>query len=209
MSDHDTPQTPKKKKIPPSRRTHGFTTGGKVRRIYVIWMQMLARCRNQNSPAYVRYGGSGISVCERWKKFQNFFDDMGDPAPHLTIDRIDNDGNYEPGNCRWATRAEQRRNQRNVVRLTFQGKTQSLREWAQEIGISIGLLSCRLKLGWSVEEALTKPKRMKTTEDDRSRMKELHEGGMSYKAIGKLFSRDQRTVSSIIRGKKRGGHSWI
>lgn len=87
---------------------HGMT----YTRVHVIWRGLLARCKNPNNPKYKHYGGRGISVCERWNTFENFYEDMGDPSPELSIDRINNDGNYEPGNCRWATRSEQRRNQR-------------------------------------------------------------------------------------------------
>lgn len=85
-------------------------------RIYSIWVTMIKRCRNPNAHAYERYGGRGITVCERWHTFTNFYADMGDPPPKLTLDRIDNDKGYQPDNCRWATRSEQRLNSRNPNR---------------------------------------------------------------------------------------------
>lgn len=96
-----------------SRKRHGKATGGH-HRVYRIWNAMRQRCHNPNQPHYVRYGGRGIRVCDEWRKsFDVFYAHMGDPpSPDHTLDRIDNDRGYEPGNCRWATRSEQQRNKR-------------------------------------------------------------------------------------------------
>lgn len=93
------------------------TKHGKHRsRVYTAWRHMRGRCTRASHPDFDNYGGRGITVCERWLTFENFYADMGDPPSQLTLDRIDNDGNYEPGNCRWATRHEQRVNQRPAKR---------------------------------------------------------------------------------------------
>lgn len=102
----------RKEVIAERNRRHGMRRN----RVYTTWVGMRQRCGNPNAHAYENYGGRGITVCERWRNFQNFYADMGERPPGLTLDRIDNDGNYEPGNCRWATRQVQSQNQRKRAR---------------------------------------------------------------------------------------------
>ena len=127
---------------------------------YMAWAQMKLRCLNPKSPKYPRYGGRGISVCSAWLEFDAFIADMGArPSPDHSIDRIDNDGDYEPSNCRWATRTQQQRNREANRRLTHDGETATLAEWAERLGISTATLYSRVgRLGWSVEKALTTPR---------------------------------------------------
>jgi len=98
-------------------------------------MSMRKRCENPKSSHYAYYGGRGIKVCERWQKFENFLADMGEPPLGCSIDRVDNDGNYEPGNCRWATPQEQRINRRNTLYLTINGVRKPAMVWSRELGI--------------------------------------------------------------------------
>lgn len=123
------------------------------------WLGMIGRCEDPKNKAFHLYGGRGIAVCERWRSsFANFLADVGTPpTPQHTIDRIDNDGNYEPDNVRWATMAEQNRNRRSNRLLTFCGDTMCIVEWGERLGLSGRSIRRRLGRGWSVERALGTP----------------------------------------------------
>lgn len=124
---------------------------------YARWRAMVQRCVNPNSNTWERYGGRGITVCERWRSFDAFYADMGDPPPGMTIERIDNDSGYSPENCRWATSTEQVRNRRVTTLLEYDGVTKPLADWADDLGVHYTVLHFRLKRGWSVEKAVTTP----------------------------------------------------
>lgn len=129
-------------------------------RTYRIWKAMKTRCTNPNFPDYPEYGGRGIVICERWiESYEAFLSDMGECPPGLSIDRRDNDGNYEPGNCRWATKIEQANNTRRHRRYTLNGKTLTLAQWVRETGIPYACLLYRHMNGWDDERALTTPSR--------------------------------------------------
>lgn len=142
------------------RKTHGLTriSGGRRNPIYAAWQQMIRRCTSEKYFQYKDYGGRGISVCERWSSsFSNFISDMGEkPSPEMTIERIDNNGNYCPENCKWATRKEQARNRRSNVMLTFNGKTQCVTDWAEETGTKVTSVRGRIKSGIEDFESLFK-----------------------------------------------------
>lgn len=124
---------------------------------YNVWALMLKRCRSQGRPDYARYGGRGITVCERWSRFENFLADMGERPAGKTLDRIDNHGNYEPGNCRWATASEQCRNTRRNNNLTLNGVTRCATEWAELTGLPVSTIKVRKRHGWPDVDALTAP----------------------------------------------------
>jgi len=127
--------------------------------LYLRWWAMVDRCTNPHNRCYARYGGRGITVCDRWRTFQVFFADMGMfPTRDHSLERIDNLGPYAPDNCRWATRIEQGQNKRNNVTLTLHGRTLTLNAWARDVGIDRLTLRRRLRdLGWSPERTLTTP----------------------------------------------------
>ena len=129
---------------------------------YGIWHGMKRRCRQVNAKDYAAYGGKGVRVCDRWlHSFKAFYEDMGArPSSDHSIDRIDGDGDYEPGNCRWATRSEQNRNRCDSVMLTHEGETMCSAAWAKRCGMSKGTLRDRLKAGWPLGKALTTRVRM-------------------------------------------------
>jgi hypothetical protein len=116
-----------------AKRIHGMTKSSE----YNTWLNVISRCDNPSNTRWADYGGRGIKVCERWRKFENFLSDMGSkPSPKHSIERIDNDGNYEPGNCKWATTSEQSKNRRSNVWVMFDGKKMLLEEAVGLIGLS-------------------------------------------------------------------------
>lgn len=127
-------------------------------RLYNIWANMKQRCSNTNASGYAYYGGRGIKVCDEWRDPDNFFHwaKSSGYANNLTLDRIDANGNYEPSNCRWATVKQQGNNRRSNRRLTFNGETHSVQEWADITGLSRSTIRGRMNRGWTIEEALTK-----------------------------------------------------
>lgn len=121
------------------------------------WSAMRRRCQKQDDKDYHKYGARGIVVCERWQSFENFMADMGERPEGMTIDRVDNNGNYEPENCRWATPLQQSRNSRNSVVIEYQGEKHCVAEWAALVGIEVKTLQYRIRSGWDVEKALSTP----------------------------------------------------
>lgn len=143
----------------------GHTTHGRSKTPeHNIWCAMRQRCGNPSDNGYEYYGARGITVCERWRdSFENFYEDMGPrPSSGHSIDRINNDGNYEPSNCRWATRLVQAHNSRISTNITHNGETKCIAEWAQQAGISVKSMYTRLASGWSIEKAISTPIRKST-----------------------------------------------
>lgn len=146
-----------------ARATHGLTRTGQHHPLYSVWESMNKRCHGKT--LYPRYGGRGISVCQRWRfgdgkktGFECFLEDMGEkPSPSHSIDRIDCNGQYEPQNCRWATQLEQQRNKSSNRVIEFDGRQMTLAEAIELTDLKEGTVAARLAKGWPVEKALTTP----------------------------------------------------
>jgi hypothetical protein len=153
---------------------------------------MRARCRNERHRQFKNYGGRGITICERWNEFENFLEDMGSrPSAQHQLERIDNDGNYEPSNCRWATRVEQANNKRTNRFVTIANRTLQLTEWARAAGINKGTLHRRLSRNWPPAQLLKAPQRNSRKAD-------------------RFFTRDGRTMAAADwdREAKAAWDSW-
>lgn len=141
------------------RITHGHTVNGDSG-AYKSWENMIQRCTNPRHHHWAKYGGAGITVCERWMSFENFLADMGNRPDETSIDRINNSGNYEPGNCRWAGRKQQQRNRSAIRSITWKGETLSMIEWSEKLQINYSALEARIRRGWPLSKALTAPNRI-------------------------------------------------
>lgn len=126
---------------------------------YYVWRGMISRCTRPDNKDYKWYGGAGITVCERWKTFQNFFDDMGARPDGMSIDRIDRTLGYSPENCRWATLKEQARNQSNNRIVLYKGEYKCVKELSEYSDVAYQTIIARLNRGWSIENALNIPSR--------------------------------------------------
>ena len=134
------------------------TSKTKATSMYKTWTGMRSRCNNPKDYAYNNYGGRGIEICKRWDKFENFLEDMGvRPTKKHSIDRINNNGNYELSNCRWATMKEQCYNRRTNTIITYNNCSKTLTEWAKTRKLDARTLSTRLRRGWDIHRALFQP----------------------------------------------------
>lgn len=144
------------------RRTDGSLEEHLNHPLFKTWSGMLERCYNRHHNSYKNYGGRGITVCERWLKFDEFSTDMGERPSGTTLDRIDNDEGYSPNNCKWSTKSWQARNRRSNRLITINDVTKTLVEWSEQDGaVSISTIRGRLNLGWPFEKAIFHPSRNK------------------------------------------------
>lgn len=148
-----------------TKTSHGAAPYGNASPEYNTWVHMIQRCHNPNNKDYKNYGGRGIIVCDMWREsFESFLLMIGKrPTLEHTIERIDSNGNYEPGNCKWATRFEQNQNTRSNVKLTIDGKTQTVSEWSRDPRCSVTMYNIykRLNRGWDPAKAVFTPSKSK------------------------------------------------
>jgi hypothetical protein len=144
-----------------TKHSHNRRISNGTTQEYNTWINMKNRCNNPKNTAYHNYGGRGIKVCDRWNgSFQNFIDDMGPkPSKFHTLDRIDNNRNYEKSNCKWATKREQANNRRTNKFIVIDGESISYAEAARRAGVSPLTISCRVRNGWDVDKILTGPRK--------------------------------------------------
>lgn len=180
-------------------RKHGMSFSPE----YYSWNHMMMRCTNKNHHAWKDYGGRGITVCERWKSFENFYEDMGERPIGKSIDRIDNDGNYEPKNCKWSTQKEQvgnRRNSNHLIEYNREIKLSSV--WEEEYGLNAGILIRRIRSGWSVDRAINTPmyltKRIVYLNGELKSVRDLERSfGLSIGMLGKRLRKGINIESAI------------
>ncbi len=128
-------------------------------RPYRIWMGMRSRCDNSSQPVYKYYGARGVHYCPEWSTFEGFWKDMQPGyVPDKTLDRVDNDGNYCPENCVWATNKEQSQHKTNNALLTYNGQTMNITQWSLKLGLPRSMLYGRKALGWSDQETIETPR---------------------------------------------------
>lgn len=150
------------------RLRHGHTVGHVKSRTWLTWHGMMGRCTKPTHHAYGRYGGAGVTVCERWHTFENFLEDMGLRPAGLSLDRINNAAGYYLTNCRWATAREQASNRRNNVFIEHEGERLTISQWARRAGLPVECFGLRLRKGMTMQRALTQPLRItKASRRDR------------------------------------------
>ena len=187
------------------RVAHNITHGMAGTPLFRVWSSMKNRCANQKVAGYKDYGGRGVSVCERWKSFENFYADMGDrPSDKHSLERRDNDGNYEPSNCYWATKAEQAKNRRNTKFIEANGERLHLAEWARKLGCSPATILHRIAVGMPEAEAVTKVvtdrPTAKLTVAQALEIRELYPS-LSAQKLADKYAVSKKSVLNVIHRK--------
>lgn len=193
----------------PAERTRNFlglrlqdAQPDEIKRTYSSWSSMLQRCLVPGSPMERYYAGRGIKVCERWFEFAAFADDMGPRPKGTTLDRIDNDGDYRPGNCRWATPHEQAQNTTRTKRIFIGGEWVVQSVLARRVGVTDAAILRRVRVGKTQEEILSPVPLVasKLCPADVVEIRRLGKQGLSNVAIGKMYGVSHSCISQLRRG---------
>jgi len=170
---------------------------------YRSWSMMKNRVFNKKNPAYKNYGGRGISMCDEWiESFERFYADMGNkPSPDHSIDRINNDGDYCPENCKWSTSIEQSRNTRRNVFIEVNGESRCVSAWAQKMGVPKRLIYGRLKAGWSAYSAVTKQVSHSKLTTIQAKIIKAKHPSVTQKQLATAFKVNASTVADILAGR--------
>lgn len=147
---------------------HGHSTGSYTSSTYKSWSRMKGRCLDKKNIKFAQYGGKGITICDRWKNFKNFLEDMGERPEGASIDRIDSGLGYFKENCRWSDIKDQNRNRKSCINLTFKGRTRNLAEWSEVLGVKYSTIYQRYIKGYPIQFVLSS-KNYKTTKSPWSK----------------------------------------
>lgn len=190
------------------KRSKGcYKDGRTLHPLYGTWFQMITRCENPNSKHYDRYGGRGIKVCEEWHdfwKFTEWSNSVGGRPRGYTLDRINNDGNYEPSNCRWANWRTQKTNTSSNVFLEYNGVRKTMIEWCEELNIHPHTLQNRIKRGWSIEKALIHKPKVICQYDTLGNLIAKYN---SFSDLPSTFNR--KCISDCINGRRKTNKGYI
>ena len=184
------------------RRDRFKTHGMSKTRVYRIWQGMIARCTNTNRINYPRYGGRGIRVCEKWLTFEGFYADMGDDNG-LTLERVNNSGNYTASNCKWATTKEQAVNTRSNRLITINRETKTLSQWAEISTIQSGTILARLNLGWSNKDSVfgeLKCNPPKINTECAKVIRYFHGKGFTQVRLAKAHNVSRQFIAKVLAG---------
>jgi len=171
------------------------------RRMYSLWHRMISRCHNPSDKEYIRYGARGIEVCKRWHNFKTFYADMGNRPKGLSLERIDNNKNYSPSNCRWASPKEQASNKINTIRVTYNNRVWTLRELADTYNLDRGILYRRIKAGWDKKYWFIRPNKKRQKRIDKNTAKKIFNAEGPHQQIADKFGVSYSTVFNIKNKK--------
>ena len=178
-----------------SKKRKGITHGMTGTRLYSVWSGMKTRCLNSRTAAFKNYGGRRISICNEWLSFENFYRDMGRAYEEgLFLERIDNDGNYSPENCKWATWHEQSRNKRTNRFVTYEGETKCLMDWAKKMAVHVETIRSRLRVKISPDRLFKKSTTLNKIQVQRIKLIKQINPKITLQQLADMFGVSNSTI---------------